>query len=105
MLATQAKPCLQTPDLAVCLVSTNQPFECLFEFIEVVEIRRYSTKKDSQVIQELNFYEDFCNITRYITKGSRKLTFPKIMTMAINKEFNIIRSINGFVNSVTYCKF
>ena len=68
ILETQAKVSLQKSGLSGQLLKINDQYECLTKLIEKMESAKYSIKEAVQVIQELNFGEDTCNINQYIKK-------------------------------------
>ena len=76
VLTTQAKPSLRTPDLAVQLQKRTQQYARLFGLIEAAESKKKSIEEASQVIQELNFEEDCCDIKRFISKKCIEVTYP-----------------------------
>ena len=45
--------------------------------IEKIESAKYTIKEAVQVVQELDFGEDTCNINQYINKECKTMTFLK----------------------------
>ena len=61
ILVTQAKVSLQKNDLAGQLLKIKDKYECLVKLIEKMEKVKY-TIQAVQVIQELDFGQNTCNI-------------------------------------------
>ena len=76
ILVTQAKVCLQKSGLAGQLLKIKEQYKCLVKLIEKMESAKYTIKEAVQVIQELHFGEDTCNINQYI-KECKTMTFLK----------------------------
>ena len=64
ILVTQAKVSLQKSGLADQLLKIKDQYEGLVKLIEKMESVKYTIKEAVQVIQELDFSEDTCNINQ-----------------------------------------
>ena len=58
--------------LAVQLFKITQEYHCLIGLIEAVKRKKYWIKEASQVMQELNFEDDYFDIKCYISKRIQK---------------------------------
>ena len=81
ILVTQTKVSLQSTDFATQLLKIKDQYECLVELIETMESAKFTIKKAVQVIQELDFGEDICGISRYIQKRMQNNAISKIMNI------------------------
>ena len=77
ILVTQAKVSLQKSGVAGQLLKIKDQYECLVKLIEKMESAKHTIKEAVQAIQELDFGEDTCNITQYIKKECKTITFLK----------------------------
>ena len=80
VLVTQAKGNLQTPGLATQLLKIKDQYECLVKLIEMMESAKCTIKVAVQVIQDLDFGEDICRISRYIKKRIQNNDISKLMS-------------------------
>ena len=59
---------MQKGGLAGQLLKIKDQYECLVKLTEKMESAKYTIIEAVQVIQELDFGEDTCNINQYIKK-------------------------------------
>ena len=81
ILASQAKVDLQKSGLAGQLLKIKDHYECLVKLIEKMESAKYTIKEAGQVIQELDFGENTCNINQYIKKRMQNNNISEIINM------------------------
>ena len=75
---TKAKVSLQKSGLASQLLKIKDQYECLVKLIEKMESAKYTIEEAAvQVIQELDFGKDTCNINVYIKKECKTIAFLK----------------------------
>ena len=79
ILVTQAKVSLQKSGLASQLLKIKDQYKCLVKLTEKIESAKYTIKETVQVIQELDFGEDTCNIYQYIKKRKQNNDISEII--------------------------
>ena len=81
ILVTQAKVSLQKSGLAGQLLKIKDQYECLVKPIEKIASAKFTIKEAVQVVQELDFGEDTCNINQYIKNGMQNSDISEMINM------------------------